>query len=595
MIFKSFCKFQEGYVNPSQKKAEYFDGPIKWLRATDLNNSVVFNTSKTLSQKGFESAGKSAYLFEPNTLAISKSGTIGRLGILKDYMCGNRAVINIKVDETKMSSQYVFYWLLNNQTYIQDLAVGSVQKNLYVSALEKLEIKDISIVEQNAISKILADLDKKIQTNNQINKKLEEMAQAIFKQWFVDFEFPCIPENYKFSRASKPEERLKFSESDKPDERHEVLGASKPKDFEKVCTYKRVGGLPVPDGESWFVYVLLCEDETFYKGMTKDLYRRFYEHFTGIGAEYTKAHKPVKVIHYERFATKEEARKREEELKSGYGREWIKREYVKYLQDEENIKQSIIENSGSPTQEYTSTSRFTIGSPAREYTRKSKFMIAGEMVESEMGMIPKGWEIKNIGNLAKVISKGTTPRKNDIDTATDDNIIKFLKVKDIGNDGIINLSDIEYIPKSVHLNQLKRSILEYKDILLSIAGTIGRVSYVNDELIDSNTNQAVAFVRLNDMNRYFLIVMYKFKSNEFQNSIKSKVVQGVQANISLTVIKNEKIVIPNENTLEKYNRIVNNLFDMNALINKENNRLKAIRDTLLPKLMSGEIRVPINN
>ena len=98
--------FQEGYVNPKQTNNSYFDGPIKWLRAVDLNNSNVYSTTRTLSEKGFESAGSSACLFPPNSLAISKSGTIGRVGILKDWMCGNRAVINIKPNEKK--SAYYF-------------------------------------------------------------------------------------------------------------------------------------------------------------------------------------------------------------------------------------------------------------------------------------------------------------------------------------------------------------------------------------------------------------------------------------------------------------------------------------------------------
>ena len=190
MKFSEFCKFQEGYVNPSQKKSEYFDGNIKWLRATDLNNANVYTTSRMLTEVGFKSAGKSALLFEPNTIAISKSGTIGRVGILKDYMCGNRAVINIKVDENLVNLKYLFYWLINNNKYIQDLAVGSVQKNLYVSILSELEIEDINIEEQKKIADILSSLDNKIELNNDMNKTLEEMAQSIFKRWFVDFEFP---------------------------------------------------------------------------------------------------------------------------------------------------------------------------------------------------------------------------------------------------------------------------------------------------------------------------------------------------------------------------------------------------------------------
>ena len=165
------CEFQEGYVNPSQNFSEYFDGEIKWLRATDLNNGNVYNTSRTLTEKGFLSAGKSAKLFKPNTIGISKSGTIGRLGILKDYMCGNRAVINIAPSE-KVNTQFIYYSLLNRQEQFEHLAVGSVQKNLYVPILAELKIKLPSITKQNEIVKVLSAFDDKIELNNQINRNL---------------------------------------------------------------------------------------------------------------------------------------------------------------------------------------------------------------------------------------------------------------------------------------------------------------------------------------------------------------------------------------------------------------------------------------
>lgn len=101
LILKDCCSFQEGYVNPSQKIPTYFGNDIKWLRASDLNEGYVYDTERKLSKKGFESAGKSAKMFPKDSIAISKSGTIGSLGILKDEMCGNRAVINIVVNPDK--------------------------------------------------------------------------------------------------------------------------------------------------------------------------------------------------------------------------------------------------------------------------------------------------------------------------------------------------------------------------------------------------------------------------------------------------------------------------------------------------------------
>ena len=181
------ASFQEGYVNPSQTVPSYFGDEVKWLRATDLNNGFVFETGRRLSKEGFQSAGKSATLFAPGTLAISKSGTIGRIGILQDYMCGNRAVINIKPNPT-CDTRFIFYTLLLNRSEIEILAEGSVQRNLYVSTLGNLKIEIPSLTEQKAISSALGALDDRIAILRESNATLEEIAQALFKSWFVDFD-----------------------------------------------------------------------------------------------------------------------------------------------------------------------------------------------------------------------------------------------------------------------------------------------------------------------------------------------------------------------------------------------------------------------
>ena len=181
------CDFQEGYVNPPQSNPEYFDGDIKWLRATDLNDGYVYSTTRTLTQLGFRSAKKSAILFKPGTIAISKSGTIGRLGILQDYMCGNRAVINI-IPHHIVNTFFLFCVLRSYQRHFPLMAVGSVQKNLYISILEDLKISLPDLNTQERIVSILKSLDDKIECNRRINENLEQQAQALFKSWFVDFE-----------------------------------------------------------------------------------------------------------------------------------------------------------------------------------------------------------------------------------------------------------------------------------------------------------------------------------------------------------------------------------------------------------------------
>lgn len=187
---KDCCLFQEGYVNPSQKEKSYFGGKIKWLRTMDLNNAHIFDTSQHLTEKGYLSAGKSAFMFPKNSIAISKSGTIGELAILDDSMCGNRAVIDIMVNSDKADLMYVFYTLKYKKKEIISKAVGSIQKNLYVSALETITLNEDNLQKQKKIAGILCGIDNKISNNNKIISELELMAKTIYDYWFFQYEFP---------------------------------------------------------------------------------------------------------------------------------------------------------------------------------------------------------------------------------------------------------------------------------------------------------------------------------------------------------------------------------------------------------------------
>ena len=177
----NLCDFQEGYVNPPQTHPECFDGEVKWLRAVDINESFIIETSRTLTKAGFESAKKSALLFEPNTIAISKSGTIGRLGIIADYMCGNRAVINIAPHDTNMLA-FIYCFLKSKQREFPDMAVGSVQKNLYVSLLEPLSVSIPDNESLTAFNAVGASILGMIHNNCVENTDLANLRDTILQK-----------------------------------------------------------------------------------------------------------------------------------------------------------------------------------------------------------------------------------------------------------------------------------------------------------------------------------------------------------------------------------------------------------------------------
>ena len=77
----------------------------------------------------------------------------------------------------------------------------------------------------------------------------------------------------------------------------------------------------------WYVYILLCADNSFYTGYSDDIEKRFLSHQTGKGSKYTRSHKPVKIIYSEECVSKSAALKREMEIKS-----WTRQQKIENLQ-----------------------------------------------------------------------------------------------------------------------------------------------------------------------------------------------------------------------------------------------------------------------
>ena len=135
-------------------------------------------------------------------------GTVFKVPYLRKKMNLGPNSIMVK---TKGNDDFYFYWFSspNGQESIKSILSGSAQPKFNKTSFRNLELPIPPYKEQNAIAHILSTLDDKIEVNNEINKTLENMAQAIFKQWFVDFEFPNEDgEPYKSSGGEMVESEL---------------------------------------------------------------------------------------------------------------------------------------------------------------------------------------------------------------------------------------------------------------------------------------------------------------------------------------------------------------------------------------------------
>ena len=200
--------------------------------------------------------------------------------------------------------------------------------------------------------------------------------------------------------------------------------------------------------------------------------------------------------------------------------------------------------------------------------------------------MPEDWNVQSLKELCKVITKGTTPTT--LKKAFVDKGINFIKAESILDNHSIDLNKIMFIDEETNAI-LKRSQIEQFDILYTIAGTIGRFAIVLPSQTPANTNQAVAIIRCDSI--YTLFVYNMLICGCHLSHFRSKIVQAVQANLSLGSISELPVLLPPLNIIEKYTEIIKPIFQTIFNNYKESRNLSQLRDTLLPKLMSGEIDV----
>ena len=398
---------------------EYVKEGVPFYRSKEIIEKAKGNNISTelfITYERYDEIKRKNFVPVENDILITSVGTLGVSYMLskKDFFYFKDGNLTwLRNYSNLVYPKYLLYWLRSNiaKEKFNEISIGSTQPAITIQGLKGLQLKLPKHSTQTAIAEILSSLDDKIELNNKINQELENLAQTLFKQWFIDFEFP--------------------NENGEP--------------------YKSSGG---------------------------------------------------------------------------------------------------------------------------------------EMVDSELGEIPNGWEVVTIDDVTETVTKGTTPTT--IGGRFTEKGINFIKVESLTESGAFIKSKFAHIDDETNL-LLKRSIIKNGDVLFSIAGTIGRVAVVTNEILPANTNQAIAIIRPNKISSYFLKIL--MQSSLIQNDTQSNIVQAVQANLSLGIIKLTKFILPPINILSKIDIQLNNIYDnINHLVN-ENENLTTLRDTLLPKLISGELEI----
>lgn len=207
----------------------------------------------------------------------------------------------------------------------------------------------------------------------------------------------------------------------------------------------------------------------------------------------------------------------------------------------------------------------------------------GEFVESELGMIPKGWRVCRADEVFDINIGKTPPRKEPewFTKNTSDNI--WVSIADMGSCGMFVSESSEYLTNEA-INRFNIQMVDEGSVLLSFKLTVGRVAIADTRL---TTNEAIARFQLPQS--YYREFLYLYLKQYKYGNLGST--SSIATAVNSKTIKGMKLITPPEDVISCFSKHTKPLFDKIKVLSQESRRLAELRDTLLPKLMSGEIKV----
>ena len=173
---------------PRRNVAEYWDGNLPWATAKDVArvpSRYLDEVQENITEAGLESS--TTKLMPAGTVVITARGTVGALAQLRREMAFNQTCYAILPGDS-INNNFLFYALKGTIAEMRALTYGTVFDTITRRTFDDWLLPLPPLTEQRAIAHILGTLDDKIELNRRMNETLEEMARAIFKSWFVDFD-----------------------------------------------------------------------------------------------------------------------------------------------------------------------------------------------------------------------------------------------------------------------------------------------------------------------------------------------------------------------------------------------------------------------
>ncbi|HGW3403889.1 TPA: restriction endonuclease subunit S [Staphylococcus aureus] len=207
----------------------------------------------------------------------------------------------------------------------------------------------------------------------------------------------------------------------------------------------------------------------------------------------------------------------------------------------------------------------------------------GEMTDSELGEIPKAWRVETLEKLGSIVGGGTPSKKNK--EYYTNNGIPWITPKDLSKNRNIYISHGENDISELGLNKSSAKLLEKNSVLFSSRAPIGYIAINN---IPVTTNQGFKSIVPNEeINPYFIYFILKNITPLIEQTASGSTFKEISAK----GMKSIKIVFPSIELIKQYGNIIKKYFEEINFLENQNIKLIELRDTLLPKLMSGELEI----
>ena len=208
-----------------------------------------------------------------------------------------------------------------------------------------------------------------------------------------------------------------------------------------------------------------------------------------------------------------------------------------------------------------------------------------KLVESELGLIPEGWDVLPSEKVATVAIGKTPPRKEPQWFSEDSKDVTWISIRDMGNTGTFALDSSEYLTQEA-VDKFNVKVIPDNTLILSFKLTVGRIAITHGEM---TTNEAIAHYKLSDNARVSTNYLYSYMKQFNFDSLGST--SSIAKAVNSKIIKALPVVVPSKEVLDSFDTLVKPLFDKIKSNQMENQSLEDLRNTLLPKLLSGEIEL----